>query len=368
MDKTYFILITSIEEHKDKFDNILNKLTDQINKYMINGDKIIKIFVCNDNIEKHLKKELLLKETNYSPNHVFLDVLDDINITYVIDFVNNNIITLDIIPKKNAVVTACNSKYFKGCLTLITSLRKHSDKDVDVIYVFDLGLTEDEQRFLLNLEKVEFIPMIEILQYTREIRETFTDFLTPNQFAWKSWFIRFIFEHSDIENVFWIDSGIMSFGNIGFIFKHIEKHGVWLTEDEGWTNYNFTHDICKNIMKATDKELEGNQLIAGLSGFNKKLGLFLLHQWCEFCRVKEAVTGIHWFEEPYHYTDLEKNLHYTLHGHRHDQSILSILRIRYSIPTVQKTWEFYEFRSLEHAKQNNSLFYNHHGSYEDIQL
>ena len=43
MEKTYFILITSIEEHKDKLDNILNKLTDQINNYMINGDKIIKM-------------------------------------------------------------------------------------------------------------------------------------------------------------------------------------------------------------------------------------------------------------------------------------------------------------------------------------
>ena len=89
-------------------------------------------------------------------------------------------------------------------LTLITSLRKHSEKDIDVIYVFDLGLTEEEHHVLLNLEKVEFIPMKEILQYTRDIRITFPDFLTPNQFAWKPLFIRFVFEHSDIQNVFWI--------------------------------------------------------------------------------------------------------------------------------------------------------------------
>ena len=38
---------------------------------MLNNNKIIKIFACNDNIEKHLKKELLLKETNYSSNHRF---------------------------------------------------------------------------------------------------------------------------------------------------------------------------------------------------------------------------------------------------------------------------------------------------------
>ena len=44
--------------------------------------------------------------------------------------------------------------------------------------------------------------------------------------------------------------------------------------------------------------MEGNQLLAGLSGFNKKQSLFILHQWCEYCRVKECVTGIHWLKEP----------------------------------------------------------------------
>ena len=39
-------------------------------------------------------------------------------------------------------------------------------------------------------------------------------------------------------------------------------------------------------MQATEKELEGTQLIAGLSGFNKKQGLFVLHQWCEYCQFK----------------------------------------------------------------------------------
>ena len=80
----------------------------------------------------------------------------------------------------NAVVTACNRKYFKGYLTLIALLCKHSYNYVDVIYVFDLGLTEDEQRVWLNLDKVEFIPMIEILQYARDIRDRFREFLTPN--------------------------------------------------------------------------------------------------------------------------------------------------------------------------------------------
>ena len=42
---------------------------------------------------------------------------------------------------------------------------------------------------------------------------------------------------------------------------------------------------------------------------------------------------------------------YVVFGHRHDQTILSILRIRHKLPTVLKTWDFYEFRSLEHAQK-----------------
>ena len=121
--------------------------------------------------------------------------------------------------QKNAIITACNSKYFRSCLTLITSLYKHSENDIDVIYVFDLGLTQEEQHILLNLRKVEFIPMIEIMQYTRSIRCKFPEFLTPNQFAWKPCFIRFVFESSDVQNVFWIDSGIVTFGNINLFLN-----------------------------------------------------------------------------------------------------------------------------------------------------
>ena len=62
---------------------MLQILSNQIENYSTsNVENInIRILVCNDNIEKHLKKELLLKEINYSPNHVLLDVLDDLNST-----------------------------------------------------------------------------------------------------------------------------------------------------------------------------------------------------------------------------------------------------------------------------------------------
>ena len=76
----YYILITSDKQSTKKLDNLMKILIVKINDYMFdNKDANIKIFICTDNIDKQLKKQVLLKETNYPQNYVFLDIDDDIN-------------------------------------------------------------------------------------------------------------------------------------------------------------------------------------------------------------------------------------------------------------------------------------------------
>ena len=78
----------------DKLQNMLQILSNQIENYSnSNVENInIRILVCNDTIEPYFKKkELLLKEINYSPNHVFLNVLDDV---YSYNFVESCIVKL----------------------------------------------------------------------------------------------------------------------------------------------------------------------------------------------------------------------------------------------------------------------------------
>ena len=54
---------------------------------------------------------MLLKETDYLPYYVFLDEMDDVPDTYI-----QEVMLKWCEPKKNAIVTACNIKYFKSCL------------------------------------------------------------------------------------------------------------------------------------------------------------------------------------------------------------------------------------------------------------
>ena len=75
-------------------------------------------------------------------------------------------------------------------------------------------------------------------------------------------------------------------------------------------------------MNVMEQELEGNEV---------------LHEWCYF--YSECVTGIHWLSKPILIMTHIK--HYVLYGHRHDQTIQSMLHIRYNIPTVQKTTAYF---------------------------
>ena len=133
MNNTYYILFTCSEHNDFKINRILTELTKQIEHFSNNIiAKNIKILACKDNIETYKKEEILIKEAN-SPYYEFLDEEDEVYDTYIQD-----LILQWSEVKKNAVLTACNSKYFRSCLTLITSLYKHSDNDIDTIYVFDL--------------------------------------------------------------------------------------------------------------------------------------------------------------------------------------------------------------------------------------
>ena len=60
-NNTYYILITSLEEYTDKLYTMLQILSEQIENYNTSNVKNtnIRILVCNDTIEKHIKKQLL---------------------------------------------------------------------------------------------------------------------------------------------------------------------------------------------------------------------------------------------------------------------------------------------------------------------
>ena len=62
-NNTYYIVFTSLEEYTDKLHNMLQILSNQIENYSTSYVESIniRILVCNDNIETHIKKIIVIK-------------------------------------------------------------------------------------------------------------------------------------------------------------------------------------------------------------------------------------------------------------------------------------------------------------------
>lgn len=257
---------------------------------------------------------------------------------------------IDSVEGKRILVTACDSNYFNSCVTLISSIHRLSYDVVDAIVVYDLGLAANHIDVLNKLENVIIVTKSYI--ETEILDSTFFDgFLEPKQFAWKPLFLLHAAKYG--ETIFYLDSGGMFFGSILPIFEYIERAGIWLSLDTDHKNREWTHPECVNIMKATDEELNANQLLAGVTGYNKNdtNALKFLNDALSFAKIKNCITGLHYSE----------NYGPGVRGHRHDQSIMSILAKRYKLPTVAKN-KFLEWRSIQHVHDNKSLVFIHHKS------
>lgn len=110
-------------------------------------------------------------------------------------------------------------------------------------------------------------------------------------------------------------------------------------------------------MNATSQELNGYQLWVGILGWNttnatQKSQEFLDDAY-RYSRIPECIQGLAW----YNYSSLIK-------GHRHDQTILSILKERYQL----KTWPISIYgcwQSHRVATDTNAVVYVHRRTYRD---
>ncbi len=246
---------------------------------------------------------------------------------------------------KQILITACNHLFFKSCLTLISSIHQHSFNTVNEIYVYDIGLNNEERQKIMNLEKVTLI-MVNKLKY-HHINWILSNI---NNYAWKPLCIFDAQKYGDL--ILYLDSGIVTLENIQRIYDLIEKDDIFLVQDKNWYNKQWAHYKCIDIMEVTDKELNDWQICAGIIG-HKVGGKFqpFINLGFKFSQNKECISGYKYF----HYSSV-------IEGHRHDQAIFAILASRFNCPT-QSLEKYGEYRSLSHATQQRCPLYVHRNRY-----
>ena len=254
------------------------------------------------------------------------------------------------------LVTACNEPYFDTCLTLISSIHHTSLASVDRIYVYNLGLTAAHITALNSLYKVE-VRDFETLQGQYPNMDPDFFYKKPHCCAWKQVSLNDASDQ-DGDLILWLDAGVLLLKSAQEIFDLIARDDIFLVRDN-WHNYTWTHPKCALIMKATEKELRDYQLCAGIQGY-KKGGAYqkMMDEALKYSLIRECIDG----HLSCHYGQLipgEEIL-----GHRHAQSILSILASRYHCPT-HSIYRYGEWRTLEQCQKQDSVIWVHRRQHHD---
>lgn len=138
----------------------------------------------------------------------------------------------------------------------------------------------------------------------------------------------------------WCDSVVYATKNIDPILDHIKEHGYLFFDNLGYSIGDYTSDACLNVFGMTREEaFNSKMLMACVMGFdleNEQTQKFLN------AYIDAALNGV-----SYHGSWTNENLQVSndmrVKGHRHDQSVASILvkQMKLNITNAQQTYFAY---------------------------
>ena len=249
-------------------------------------------------------------------------------------------LTIKPFPQKQCFVTAANAKYIDSAKMLLDCI-----KDIPkVLYVWS-DVPKESTASLTDVD-VRILPT----------EEPWAGFWEPQHFAWKLWVLHDAGTKAEVNtNILYLDAGVFLASSIDKIWNQIEEQDVFLLDDDEQTNERWCHpNFCK-AMSTTSSELNENQITAGLIGYKvgSRYQSELFEAALQIAKTQpDTIKGDKW--KPY--TGV-------CFGHRHDQSIVSILSSRCKAPRLPLR-DFYCDHSLRRAQAWGTPLYVHRGQFK----
>ena len=244
--------------------------------------------------------------------------------------------------------TAVNDKFYPIIYIWLDGLLNNGAKEENITVYYWSDISPEKIQHLKNtFNKIN----IEAFPEKDDKLTLWEDYWNPQHYAWKLWII-----YNEIEkgnSGIYMDSGVLLTRSIPDIEKIIEDEGVFLLEDQNpiIKNKHFCHETFIKLMNCSKDELESQQLQAGVIGWNIKNQKVIncLKIAYFYTKAKEIISGEKWVKD-------QENFY----GHRHDQSLLSILSFRNSLPRkILSKWSTFDY----HDTKNNSIpFFHHRGN------
>ncbi len=220
-------------------------------------------------------------------------------------------------------------------------------------------LGEDVNTIQLSLLRSQY-PFAELRRLPIELKvATFPDLWEPQHFAWKLWLYQDLVQDETLANtlVWYMDAASVIVRWPSIWLNKASEAGICMLEDGEQYNNQWCHDVfCRRLM-VTPEELAAHQVVGGIMAFvagSKPAWKLFTEAWV-LGQQRDLITGPKWGGvrpdgKPF--------------GHRHDQSILSLLRLRHKIP-VEPLSSVYCHESLRRTFKSGACLYIHRGAFKN---
>lgn len=171
-------------------------------------------------------------------------------------------------PLRRVVVTSFNQHYFVQGLNLLSSLHVYCRDAIDLIVVYDLGLTE-QQRSLLNC-----LEGVVCRRYPAN--EPWSGYYHPKSYMYKCFAIYAARDLVDEENgiVLWIDAGVSVTSPMDAVFRILDSRGIFLVNHDDrknncLVNAAFTHPRQTEALNLGFRELSADHVCSCVLGYKR---------------------------------------------------------------------------------------------------
>ena len=252
------------------------------------------------------------------------------------------------------IITYASQQYLSSLQQLLAGLtiQKKGIPDLDV----HVWLTSDvpaESRSLLSKTYSDF-KFFSPPQ--NEVPDGFSDFWAPQHFAWKLW----LYHHVNADNslagrlVMYLDAGVFCSRWPSEWLRKAYVEGVCVLEDPRQINDQWCHDVFQQKLQMTEADKQAHQIVAGILAFRagSPQANALFEQAYALAKQRDLIVGDKW-------SGMRNGKPC---GHRHDQSILSLLAHRQNLARYPLD-ELYCQVSLRKTFISGKAFYVHRGRF-----
>jgi GR25 family glycosyltransferase involved in LPS biosynthesis len=253
----------------------------------------------------------------------------------------------------NILVTASTLKFWPALEIWFKNVELFKSTVPNLKAIVYVGADVPEKN--LEILKKDFVT---VHRFPTECPPDFPDFWEAQHFAWKLWILKNISEDPllDDSNVLYMDCGSVIIRWPSEWIKSVQEHKISFLDDTNQKNGQWCHKKFCEALNVTDEEKNSNQIAACLILF--KAGdpfvIDFFNEALQIGSIRDIIVGEKWSGiradgKPY--------------GHRHDQSILSILGQRKNIGRV-KLDMIYNHTSARATFYGGQYIYVHRGDYK----